>query len=100
FPHPIGDRRRALLPWWRGGVRGGGRSAIFPPPPSRLASLADLPHKGGGKKMRNLRHVSAQNRRQIRIDHRGIAAPDQLDQRRDFVTDRHLREAHLARERG
>ena len=45
------------------------------------------------------RHIAAQNRRQISIHHRGVAAADQLDQRRDFVADRDLGEAHLARKR-
>ena len=45
-------------------------------------------------------HVAPQDRREIRVDHRGVAAADQLDQRRDLVADRDLGEAHLARERG
>ena len=49
--------------------------------------------------LRHLRHVAADDRRQISVDHRRVAAADQLDQRRDLVADRHLREAELARER-
>ena len=44
--------------------------------------------------------VAAQDRRQIGVDHRRVAAPDQLDQRRDLVADRDLREAELARDLG
>ena len=44
---------------------------------------------------RNLIDIRAQNRRQISIDNRGIAAPDNLDQRRDAVADRYLCEPDL-----
>ncbi len=40
--------------------------------------------------------VAPQDRRQIGVDHRGVAAADQLHQRRDLVADRDLREADLA----
>ncbi len=43
--------------------------------------------------------VAAQDRRQIGVDHRGVAAPDQLDQRPDPVARRHLGEADLFRQR-
>ena len=42
--------------------------------------------------------IAAQHRRQISVDHRRVAAPDQLDQRRDLVADRDLRKAQLARD--
>ena len=54
------------------------------PPPSSPATSLD---------------IAAQDRREIRVDDRRVAAPDELDQRRDLVADRDLREAHLARER-
>lgn len=44
------------------------------------------------------RHVAPQDRRKISVHHGGVATPDQLDERRDLVADRHLRKAHLARE--
>src|SRR5262249_33173874 len=103
--------RRSLLPpplWGRVG-EGGGRLLMrvwrtplpVPPPPG-----------GGGRRGRgafvaaastrhlapHVRHVALQDRRQIGIDYRGVAAADQLDQRRDLVADRHLGKAHLARE--
>ena len=46
------------------------------------------------------RDIAAQDRREIGIHHGGVAAADQLDQRRDLVADRHLREIHVARELG
>ncbi len=39
--------------------------------------------------------IAAQDRREIGVDHRGIAAADQLHQRRDLVADRDLGEADL-----
>ncbi len=44
--------------------------------------------------------VARQDRRQIGVDHGGVAAADQLDQRRDLVAHRHLGETELARQRG
>jgi hypothetical protein len=41
----------------------------------------------------------AQDRREIGIDHRGIATPYKFDQRRDFVADRDLRKPQPSRER-
>src|SRR3546814_19633098 len=38
-------------------------------------------------------HIAAQDRRDIGIDHGGIAAADELDQRRDLVAGRDLGEA-------
>jgi hypothetical protein len=46
----------------------------------------------------HLLHISPQDRRQISVHHRGVAAADQLDQRRDLVADRDLRKAHVAGE--
>jgi hypothetical protein len=43
--------------------------------------------------------IAAQDRRQVGVDHRGVAAPDQLHQRADLVADRHLGEADLAGDR-
>ena len=39
------------------------------------------------------RDVARQDRREIGVDDGGVAAPDQLDQRRAFVADRDLRKA-------
>ena len=49
---------------------------------------------------RDLRHVAAQNRRQITVDNGGIAAADELDQRRHFVARRHLRKTEIASDGG
>ena len=43
--------------------------------------------------------IAAEDRREIGVDHGGVAAADQLDQRRDLVADRDLREAHVAGKR-
>ena len=48
---------------------------------------------------RHLVDVAAQDRREIGVDHRRVAAADQLHQRADAVRDAHLREAGRARER-
>ena len=53
-----------------------------------------------GKPGRDPVDVAAQDRRQIGVDHGRVAAPDQLDQRRDLVADRDLRKAELARDFG
>ncbi|MNE02076.1 hypothetical protein D3C80_945390 [compost metagenome] len=45
-------------------------------------------------------HIGTQDGRQIGVRHRGVAAPDQLDQGADLMTDRHLLEADLARDLG
>ena len=47
---------------------------------------------------RDLLDVAAQDRRQIGIDDRGVAAADELHQRADLVRDRDLGEADRARE--
>ena len=44
--------------------------------------------------------IAFQDRRDIGVDHRGVAAPDQLHQRAHLVRDRNLIEAHLARQPG
>ena len=44
------------------------------------------------------RDVARQDRREIGVDHRRVAAPDQLDQRRAFVADGDLRKAERARD--
>ena len=66
------------------------------------ASLPSWSADGASRRSlpRHLRHVAAQDRRQIGVDHRRVAAADELDQRRYLVADRNLRKAHLARERG
>ena len=47
----------------------------------------------------HLRHIAAQDRRQISIHDSRIATADQLDQWRDLVAHRNLRKIHLAYER-
>ncbi|MNX61187.1 hypothetical protein D3C86_921140 [compost metagenome] len=49
---------------------------------------------------RHLIHVTLEDRRQIGVNHRGVAARNEFDQRADFVRGRHLREAHFARNTG
>ena len=44
--------------------------------------------------------VAPQDRREVGVDHRGVAAADELHQRRDLVADRDLAEADVARELG
>ena len=56
------------------------------------------PH--AGKLGRHLIDVAAQDGREIRIDHRGVAARDQPQQRADHMAGGDLREAGLAREIG
>ena len=48
---------------------------------------------------RDLVDVATQDRREIGIDHRRVAAPDELHQRADLVRHAHLREAGRARQR-
>ena len=55
----------------------------------RRVGIAGLGAKGAG----DLVDIAPEDRRQIGVDHRGVAAPDQLDQRRDLVAHRDLREA-------
>ncbi len=52
----------------------------------------------GVERLRNARDVARENRREIGVDDGGVAAPDQLDQRRAFVADRNLGEAQRARD--
>ena len=56
------------------------------------------PH--AGKLGRHLIDVAAQDRRQVGIDHRGVAARDQPQQRADRMAGGNLGEAGLAREFG
>ena len=90
----VGVERCRVCEDWRVDARPLSRVASRPPTPT-------LPHKGGGIEIaRDLRHVAAQDRREIAVDHRGVAAADKLDQRRDFVAGGDLLEAELARQRG
>jgi len=58
------------------------------------------PRPGAGRFqfMLDLRHIAPEDGRQIGIHDRGVAAPDQLDERADLVRHRHLTEADLARD--
>ena len=58
------------------------------PRPVRVLAEAQL--------LGHLRDVAAQDRREIGVDHRGVAAPHQLDERRALVADRDLCDAHPA----
>jgi hypothetical protein len=45
---------------------------------------------------RHLAHIAREDRRKVGVDDGGVAAPDELDQRRDHVAHRYLREAEAA----
>ena len=49
---------------------------------------------------RHLADIARQDRREVGVDHGGVAAADKLDQRRDLVADGDLREADLAADLG
>ena len=49
--------------------------------------------------VRHALDIAREDRREIGVDDGGVAAPDELDQRRTFVADRDLAKAHFARER-
>ena len=68
-------------------------------PARRHHELQRRPRRARRRRPQRIGHprdVAAQDRREIGIDHRGVAAPDQLDQRADLVTDRDLGKAHAA----
>ena len=86
-------------------------------PPAGPDRIASLPRKAlasvrppfdcmncsfvpAGKSARHAIDVAAQDGREIGVDDCRVAAPDQLDQRRDLVADRHLRKAEFARDFG
>jgi hypothetical protein len=52
------------------------------------------------ERARDAGDVARENRREVRVDDGSVAAADELDQRRDLVADRNLREAHFAGESG
>jgi hypothetical protein len=82
---PAGPERIASLPWkWCASVR--------PPLHEEQAHARHL--------LRDLVDIAAQDRAQVGVDHRGVAARDELHQRAHFVRRTHLREADLARQRG
>jgi hypothetical protein len=65
--------------------------------------LKGRPGLAGRRRAQRLRHagdVAAQDRGKIGVDHGGVAAPDELDERRDLVTDGDLAEAPPAHLRG
>ena len=84
-------------------------------PPAGPDRIASLPRKArrfgepavrlhevkigrGRQARRDAVDVAPQHRREIGVDNRRVATPDQLDQRRDLVADRDLRETQLARD--
>ena len=88
---PAGPERIASLPW--------NNSAAVSPPDDIMNIRSRACERRASRSLVHLRHIAPQDRRQIGVDHRGVAAPDQLDQRRHLVADRDLREAQLARQR-
>jgi hypothetical protein len=80
---PAGPDRMASLPWKRcASVR----------PPLLHEEQAHARHL-----LRHLLDIAAQDRRQVGVDHGGVAARHQLHQRAHLVRRADLREAHLAR---
>ena len=82
---PAGPDRIASLPWKAAGL---GQPAV------RLHEIQ--PH--AGQLRRHLLDIAAQDRREIGIDHRGVAARHEARQRADGVAGGDLREADLARD--
>ncbi len=87
---PAGPDRIASLPWKS----------------SRRRQAARRHHehqpRAGARDVEFLRHlpdIAPQDRREIGVDDRRVAAAHELDQRRDLVADRDLREAHGAGDR-
>ena len=96
-----GENRVLALEQLRRGEAAGGHHEHEAGSRSRRATArGGFASNGRAHLPRHLRHVSPQDRGEIGIDDRGIAAAHQLDQRRDLVAHRHLRKADLARERG
>ena len=98
---PAGPERIASLPWKRS-------AAVKPPEDCMnmrrgretlrtgvLAAVGVL-GRGAAQLVRHLHDVAAEERRKIGVDDRGVAAADELDQRRDLVARRDLRESHAA----
>jgi hypothetical protein len=82
---PAGPDRMLSLPWKvRASVR----------PPLDCMNCRFTPGSSAG----HLVDVAAQDRRQVGVDHGGVAARHQLHQRADPVRHRHLGEADLARD--
>ena len=79
---PPGPDRIASLPWKA-------CASVRPPDDCMKNSLTP------GHLSRHLLDVAAQDRRQIGIHHRGVAAADELHHRADLVRRADLREAHL-----
>jgi hypothetical protein len=80
---PAGPDRMASLPW-------NSSAAVRPPDDCMNISRQPVP-SAEPSSLDDLVHIAAQDRREIGIDHRGVAAPDQLHQRRDLMADRNLR---------
>ena len=82
---PAGPDRIASLPW---------NACASVRPPEDCMKYSRTPGICGC----DLVDVAAQDRRQVGIDHRRVAAADELHQRADLVRDADLREAGLARQ--
>ena len=80
---------------------GAGQDRVLAMEAVRLGQATVRLHKeqsGAGELAFHLGDVAAQDRREIRIHHRGVAAWDQPQQRADLVAGGHLGEADLARD--
>jgi hypothetical protein len=61
-----------------------------------LERRAVFARRGGAQRVRHARDVAAEDRREIGVDHRGVAAAHELHQRADLVADGDLAKAHGA----
>ena len=94
--------RRARRDHADNATRGPGQYRVLAAEGARLGKAAVRLHEMQiGRRRKASRHpldVAPQDRRQIGIDDRGVAAADELDQGRHFVADGNLRESKLAGE--
>ena len=79
-----------------------GQDGVLTPERSRIGQATVRLHEEEpgvvAQRIRDLVHIAAQDRREVGVDHRRVASPDQLHQRADLVADRDLGEADLARD--
>ena len=101
LPSPPCRRRRPRARTGSRRARGTCRADFSPPDDAmnRSVSCPSLPLAYGERveRARHPIHIPAQDRRQIGVGHRRVAARHELDQRRDLVARRHLAEARSPR---
>ena len=84
-------------------ARRAGENGILPLEPMRVGEPARRLHElqtHAGKLRFNALHVAAQDRRQIGVNDRGVAAGDELHQRTHLVASRYVRKSDLPCKRG